>query len=107
MPLDAVLIVGSQREGALETAYGRAFRRLGVRTVEHFDVYDHSSFLRQNRIVNRLTQRLQYEVVGRKLFNYLQTKRIRCDHRLQGNALDSGMAQTLQSNLVISDLGKC
>jgi spore maturation protein CgeB len=75
MAFDSVLIVGSQREGAIETAYGRAFRRLGVRTVENFDVYALSPILRQNRIVNRLTPHLQYEMTGRKLFNHLQTKR--------------------------------
>lgn len=74
MPLDTLLIVGSQREGALESAYGRALHRLGVRTVEHFDVSDSSSFLRQNRIVNRLTQRLQYEMAGKKLLSSLQLK---------------------------------
>jgi spore maturation protein CgeB len=75
MSFDTVLIVGSPREGALELSYSRAFRRLGVGTVEHFDTENSSSSLKQNRIVNRLTQRMQYKMIGGKLFGHLQTNK--------------------------------
>lgn len=75
MSFDTVLIVGSQWEGALELSYSRAFRRLGVRTVEHFDVERPTSSLWQNRFVNRLTKRMQYEMTGRRLYRYLQARK--------------------------------
>ena len=70
--IDRILIVGSKRKGALENAYACALDRLG-KQVDHFDVYQHCASLMRTRIVNRLTQRLQSEIVGSSLFSFLKT----------------------------------
>lgn len=71
--MDRLLIVGSKRAGSLETAYVRALARLGHQ-VDHFDVDQPSASLRQHRVVNRLTQKLQSELVGRSLLDFLKTR---------------------------------
>lgn len=70
--LESILIVGSKRKGAIENAYAKAFDRLGVSLIDHFDLEQPSKLLSQNRIINRLTQHVQYEFTGRNFFQYLR-----------------------------------
>jgi spore maturation protein CgeB len=77
--LNCVLIVGSKRAGAIELAYARALERIGVGLVDHFDIEQPWAMLRHYRIINRLTQLLQYEAAGRGLFDYLQKVKVQYD----------------------------
>lgn len=74
--VDSLLIVGSKRPGSLETAYARALDRLG-KQVDHFDVDQHCASLMQTRVINRLTQKLQSEIIGRTLFGFLRVREAR------------------------------
>lgn len=69
--IDRVLIIGSKRTGSLETAYARALGRLG-KQIDHFDVDQHCTSLMRTRVINRFTQKLQSEIVGRNLFGFLR-----------------------------------
>ncbi|MGA9995594.1 MAG: glycosyltransferase [Pyrinomonadaceae bacterium] len=70
--LESILIVGSKRVGSIENAYAKAFERLGIPLIDHFDLEQPSKLFRQNRVINRLTQQVQYEFTGRTLFQHIK-----------------------------------
>ncbi|HMF56940.1 MAG TPA: glycosyltransferase [Pyrinomonadaceae bacterium] len=77
--LESLLIIGSKRTGAIENAFARAFGRLGVPLVDHFDLEQSSRPFRQNRVINRLTLHVQHEFIGRNLFRHLKNNSQRYD----------------------------
>ncbi len=70
--LECILVVGSLRSGAIERAYSRALKRQGLDYVEQFDLEQPVKVLAQRRIVNRLTSKIQDELVGSALYHHLK-----------------------------------